>query len=475
MSYTVDPLGIEWAISQSWTDEHLHKKLQEPNQGFGQITAHSIHDRVYVDEAKTGYSRHCQTPFNPTCKEEKDSDEEGSEEEDSDDDSEEEEEEDEEGEDPDGYSDEEEPIDIGDGSGGDEDDDNEDEDGEDGEDDEDEDEDEDEDGPAKCVFCKKYPQTDDSYFCGNMCAEFAARSALAGSDEEPNEEEEEEEEEEAVGLEEKVESNEVSADEYDEEETTKCILCGTYPQADESYFCGSTCAESATMAAPIILRMHEGDPAFGDISGQFYDTWDHEDKAKPTVQRIYKVIQTEELDERYESYRDQVELDGRFSRRGMASGNERMQWHGTRRVCDVGDDPRRIRLCYSTDCGVCGIIRHSFKLNRVGTAHRPNERPGTEGRAFERFGRGIYTSETSSKSHDYSENHETSYSPYKTMLLTRVVVGRSYRTKDDNESLVRPPFGYHSVSGLVGRNLNHPETVVYEEDAARPAWLIVYE
>ncbi|KAG8990899.1 hypothetical protein FRB94_004827 [Tulasnella sp. JGI-2019a] len=331
-----------------------------------------------------------------------------------------------------------------------------------------------------CEICRRRPKllTTDRRsgrtivqpFCGRACAEEANNISHSrqsyGSRPEFRQADDYDEDEYDSGEEEEE-------DEEDEEEPPDCILCGKYPQADDSYFCGKRCARVASSSAPIILPVDEDDPDFRDIEEQFYESWEHEDKEMPTVQQVYKIIQTDELMERYESYRARVEREGRFRRKRLAPGNERWQWHGTRRSCDIGDDPRRTKLCGSHDCGVCGIVRRSFKLNRVGTARRPS---GSECHTnFSRYGSGIYTSTTSSKSDDYSGNHERSRSPYKTMLLARVVIGRDYRTRQDMEHLTRPPSGYHSVAGEVGRNLNYPETVVYHEDAIRPDWLIVYE
>jgi hypothetical protein len=85
-----------------------------------------------------------------------------------------------------------------------------------------------------------------------------------------------------------------------------------------------------------------------------------------------------------------------------------------------------------------------------------------------RFGKGIYTSSTSSKyadtlvqlsaishltehrSNDYTRNPSTS--ALKAMLLNKVVVGRGQKLLTDNTSLTAPPAGYDSVMSLLTRN-----------------------
>ena len=61
----------------------------------------------------------------------------------------------------------------------------------------------------------------------------------------------------------------------------------------------------------------------------------------------------------------------------------------------------------------------------------------------DRFGSGVYTSSTSSKSNDYSSNVKPS--KQKAILLNKVVVGKGYKMTQDNTKLTAPPPGYDSV------------------------------
>jgi len=60
------------------------------------------------------------------------------------------------------------------------------------------------------------------------------------------------------------------------------------------------------------------------------------------------------------------------------------------------------------------------------------------------------------------------------MLACRVVVGKPLIRRRDDPKLTEPPSKYHSVIGKPGENLNYHETIVYDNDAIRPAFLIVY-
>lgn len=112
-----------------------------------------------------------------------------------------------------------------------------------------------------------------------------------------------------------------------------------------------------------------------------------------------------------------------------------------------------------------------------------------------RFGAGIYTSSTSSKSNDYSNNVKPSRQ--KAILLNKVVVGKGYKMTQDNTTLTAPPPGYDSVCfrGIfgcplgvdcawtiqvlaevaVGGSLNYDELVCYAENAIRPSFLLIYD
>ena len=77
------------------------------------------------------------------------------------------------------------------------------------------------------------------------------------------------------------------------------------------------------------------------------------------------------------------------------------------------------------------------------------------------------------------------------MLLNKVVVGRGYKMTVDNTTLTGPPAGYDSVSvvrwssggalmriqvlGEVGARLNYDELAVYNNDAIRPSYLVMYD
>ena len=137
---------------------------------------------------------------------------------------------------------------------------------------------------------------------------------------------------------------------------------------------------------------------------QFQGAWLHNDKC-PEVRAIYKVVSARENDVRYHrylsvsithrrlptlidgcGYSDRVETQRNFALEGEHRGNECSRWHGTTRKCKVGDKGT-IRFCPDTSCSLCCIMKTSFDLKFFGKKTN-----------FGRFGVGIYTTATSSKS-----------------------------------------------------------------------------
>ncbi|KDQ52778.1 hypothetical protein JAAARDRAFT_476269 [Jaapia argillacea MUCL 33604] len=228
-------------------------------------------------------------------------------------------------------------------------------------------------------------------------------------------------------------------------------------------FCSLLCDASATRTAPSILEVPADHVTFKSVSGQFKASWRHANKKCPVVKKIYKVIVDSASRDRYFAYRDAVEARGHFASRpgsSLSVGNEHRRWHGTSRACNLGDTGHTT-LCNGV-CALCSIIRTSYDIALVG---------GNTG--FSRFGKGIYASSTSSKSDDYSKN--TGKSSLKAMLLNTVVVGKGHKLYHNDPNLTGPPLSFDSILAETGHDLNHDEVIVYNNDAIRPAYLVMYD
>jgi len=214
--------------------------------------------------------------------------------------------------------------------------------------------------------------------------------------------------------------------------------------------------------APQLVEVPNSHDTFKSVSDQFKTSWRHPTTC-PIVRRVYKVIGHPTSISKYDAYRASVEARGKFAAAGRSPGNENRRWHGTTRECLLGENGNAA-LCSSTSCSLCGIIRTSYSLNLVG------KKTG-----WGRFGAGVYTSSTSSKSNDYSSNVKPS--KQKAILLNKVVVGKGYKMTQDNTKLTAAPPGYDSVLAEVslGGSLNYDELICYTEDAVRPSYLLIYD
>jgi len=207
---------------------------------------------------------------------------------------------------------------------------------------------------------------------------------------------------------------------------------------------------------PMIVKIPEDHQAYKSVAKQFQQSWRH-NTACPGVCAIYKIVSTEASLKRYQMYLDEVEARGNFVAMGKAPGNEKRRWQGTKRKCYIGDSGVTA-FCTDPECSLCRIIQTSYF---------------PPGRGM--FGTGIYTSSVSSKSNDFSKN-VTINSEWKAMLLNNVVVGYGKKLIQRNNTLTAPPPGYDSILAEVSPGkLNYDRLVVYQNNAIRPSYLVMYK
>ncbi|OAX41486.1 ADP-ribosylation [Rhizopogon vinicolor AM-OR11-026] len=293
-----------------------------------------------------------------------------------------------------------------------------------------------------CDCCHKQPKYNDGTtthsYCGKTCAQKAKAAGTTAAQ--------------PIQLSKSSRSSPVK---------NGCLMCGKAVKR-KGHFCSQACTSKAEKSAPSVLEVPQGHDTFKSVADQFKTSWRHQTPC-PTVRRVHKVITSPASIAKYEAYRAAVEARGNFAASGRSAGNENRRWHGTTRECNLGDNGNGT-LCSSQTCSLCCIIRTSYNLNLFG------KKTG-----WGRFGHGIYTSSTSSKSNDYSSN--VNPSGLKAMLLNKVVVGKGYKMTQDNTSLTAPPSGYDSVLAEVvnGGSLNYDELVCYTNDAIRPSYLVMYD
>jgi hypothetical protein len=113
-------------------------------------------------------------------------------------------------------------------------------------------------------------------------------------------------------------------------------------------------------------------------------------------------------------------------------------------------------------CSVCGIAENGFQVERAQTNI-----------SWGRFGKGIYLCENSSKAHDYNAESESSDGS-RVIILSYVALGKQYVLSKSAPELTAPPYGYNSIYGQTGVDLNYQESVVYDNHAVLPYAIVKY-
>ncbi|EGO20697.1 hypothetical protein SERLADRAFT_417846 [Serpula lacrymans var. lacrymans S7.9] len=284
-----------------------------------------------------------------------------------------------------------------------------------------------------CQFCHAKPKAPGHQYCGKTCAGKANASGGAGQ-----------------------------GKPFDT--STACLMCKKAPKQGQRNFCSKYCADSAESQAPLLLDVPSSHVTYKSVANQLHTSWKHTNRPSPRIKKIYKIVESHTLRAKYEAYKTKVEGKGHFEAKGMSPGNECRRWHGAHRGCKIGESGQT-QLCSGQGCPICSIIRTSYDLQYSGNNF-----------GWLRFGLGIYTSATSSKADDYICPNGPR-PPVRALLLNTVVVGKGKTLTLDARTLTAPPAGFDSVLGepkLLG-SLNFDETVVYNNDAIRPSFLVIYD
>eukprot|EP01012_Entosiphon_sulcatum_P008762 TRINITY_DN14810_c0_g1_i1.p1 TRINITY_DN14810_c0_g1~~TRINITY_DN14810_c0_g1_i1.p1 ORF type:complete len:527 (-),score=47.87 TRINITY_DN14810_c0_g1_i1:12-1388(-) len=216
------------------------------------------------------------------------------------------------------------------------------------------------------------------------------------------------------------------------------------------------------LCAQCLFRSHKGvffakldptHPKYPGIKQQFESTWTAWGGKFPTVISIFSVFNPNSY-QRYMQYQTHV------AHRNHGKPNERRLFHGCALECQL---LRTERFCASTTCVACNICLKGFEK-------RPTRFNTLQ------FGNGFYFAFHSSKSDKFARNSE-SVPGYRMLLLCKVTAGRPASIDRDTPSLQAPPNGFDSVLAVVGpqAKVTQPEVVVYNCDAALPAYIIIYK
>ncbi|KAL0058295.1 hypothetical protein AAF712_015029 [Marasmius tenuissimus] len=210
-----------------------------------------------------------------------------------------------------------------------------------------------------------------------------------------------------------------------------------------------------------LVSLKTSNAKYQELRALFLHGWKHPHKNRPAIRGIYLIVYPSEKLEPYRKYRSRIQQ--RTLRSGFDKGsNEQLLFHGTTRLCALGDSDRSVVPCSLPSCSLCSIISKLYDIRKCGSKHK-----------FRRFGTGIYTTTCSSKADDYFDAGGKD-SQCRVALVNRVVVGKPCIRHYNATNLVEPPPGHNSVVGVPGADLNYEETVVYDSNALHPAFLIAY-
>jgi len=221
-----------------------------------------------------------------------------------------------------------------------------------------------------------------------------------------------------------------------------CLLCWSVAMIPGSDLC-KNCVTSQLTGR--LLEAPRGHATFDNVADQFKKAWNNGTQC-PDVLEVYKILEPAEATANFTLYRDTINATGCL--------NELRRWYGTTRQCDRFD-PGHLELCSSNPqpCQMCLTIRKSFDC--------------------EGFASGIYTSSTSSQ----SSVHAGTSKARKIALLVDVVFANMIElTPDQNPH--RGGLNYDAVNLIVrnsdGQRDEYDELVVYNKDAVRPLYIVVY-
>ncbi|KAJ3505088.1 hypothetical protein NLJ89_g7600 [Agrocybe chaxingu] len=215
-----------------------------------------------------------------------------------------------------------------------------------------------------------------------------------------------------------------------------CLLCKSRPKFKRFHLCGKTCKSFSVKITPLILEAPRGHATYELVESKFKSGW--KVNTPPAIRNVYKIIENKNFLQPYDRYKKTV-------------GNEVFRYHGTTRRCTLGSNGNT-QLCSNSQCALCCILKTSFKTSLANPTGA--------------FGPGIYTSSAANKAYSYSAGGTGA------VLLTKVVLGKVRTVNAWNEVMSCPP-GFHSVV-FDRQNGQLNETIIYQDDAIRPVFLITF-
>ncbi|KAK0232322.1 hypothetical protein EDD85DRAFT_956161 [Armillaria nabsnona] len=243
-----------------------------------------------------------------------------------------------------------------------------------------------------------------------------------------------------------------------------CLVCKNALKRQDYQFCSQTCTKEAASKAPELKRVPKGHVMHDNITKLWTDKWHDSTTPCPSISKIYLITWSADMRTSFDAYREEV-----ARKRNIPDGKpkEIKCFRSERRACHLGDWKSYDSLCTNPNCRLCVAIKTGFRssLDFKQQQVKCGAKDGV------RFGGGIYLSASSNKALQYAKNLKNG-SEYLAVLATRTVLGNVQILSTEEHTRTAPDKGYDSVKGRADGG-GPLEYVVYDENAVRPAYLIM--
>lgn len=202
-----------------------------------------------------------------------------------------------------------------------------------------------------------------------------------------------------------------------------------------------------------LIPLGSSSDEYEEVSQLFIDGWEASKGRNPPIQSILKIEYLENMTTSFRKYQSTL----------GSNRNERLLLTPVGTTCGLGEaQSSDLEACRDEECSLCSILRNRFgrELEQSSQFYRP-------------FGSAIYSTPCSSWA-DEAMPRNSSSTHTRVLLVSRVICGKTFKTHNASMNLRKPPTGFNSITGIAGKGFPCEQVVVFRDDAALPAFLVVY-